>query len=121
MKNEVSVQSEIRLQASERGWRLFRNNVGVLIDKTGRPVRFGLANDSKAINLVYKSGDLIGLRPVLVTPEMVGQTIGQFVSIECKASTWKPCPTDGRDRAQSKWAELINNLGGYAIISRGEL
>ena len=114
MKSEEQVKAEIRLEASRRGWKLFRNNVGVLRDSRGVPVRYGLANDSAALNKHLKSGDLIGMRPVSITQEMVGKVIGQFVSVECK----RP---DGRiDPAQQKWADMINEAGGYAIITRGE-
>ena len=58
---ESRVQSIARLAASELGWRVFRNNVGVLRDDRGVPVRFGLANDSKSLNEQIKSGDLRAL------------------------------------------------------------
>ncbi len=119
---ESSVQAEIRLLASQRGWRLFRNNVGVLIDTTGRPVRFGLANDSKQMNAVYKSGDLIGIMPLVITPAHVGHTLGIFASIECKHPDWKPSQSDERYAAQCRWRDLVLSLGGYAIITnRSEL
>lgn len=113
---ESNVQSEARLRASQMGWRLFRNNVGVLMDDTGRPVRYGLANDSKAMNSEYKSGDLVGVRPVLILPEHVGRTLGVFVSVECKHPDWRPTPGDKRYQAQKRWADMITSLGGYARI-----
>jgi hypothetical protein len=114
--SEDAVQAAVRIAASEMGWRIWRNNVGVLLDKRGVPVRFGLANDSKAINDVLKSGDLIGCRPVLITQKMVGRTIGQFVSIECKTQDWKQGNTK-RDDAQRAWAMLVRALGGHAIFA----
>ena len=119
--NEASVQSIVRLEAARRGWQLWRNNVGVLLDAKGRPVRYGLANDSKAVNQNVKSADLIGIRPVIVTPGMVGQIIGQFVSIECKHEGWRPSMTDEHEQAQARWAELVLLAGGYAKFSTGEL
>lgn len=117
--NEATVQATARLNAAKKGWLMFRNNVGVLVDAKGRPVRFGLANDSKQVNAAVKSGDLIGVRPVLITPEMVGQTIGQFVSVECKHAGWLPHvrESDDRVKAQMKWADLINRAGGYAVFT----
>jgi len=114
---ESSVQAEIRLLASQRGWRLFRNNCGVLPDRNGRPVRFGLANDSAQLSREYKSGDLIGVRPVVVTQEMVGRTLGVFVSVEVKHPDWKPSASDERYQAQCRWRDLILSLGGYAVIT----
>lgn len=119
---ESSVQAEIRLLASQRGWRLWRNNCGVLPDRNGRPVRFGLANDSPQLNREYKSGDLIGIMPVVVTQEMVGRTVGIFTSIEVKHPDWKPNASDERYQAQCRWRDLITSLGGYAVITnKGEL
>jgi len=114
---ESNVQAELRLKASRLGWRLFRNNVGVMRREDGVPVRFGLANDSKQTNTVYKSGDLVGIRPVVITQEMVGKLIGQFVSIEVKHPDWKPSESDERYLAQKRWADLVNSLGGYAVIT----
>ena len=119
--NEASVQSLVRLEAAKRGWKVFRNNVGVLLDLKGRPVRFGLCNDSKQVNENYKSGDLIGIKQVLITPDMVGTVIGQFVSIECKHEGWKPSATDKNEQAQHNWAQLVRDAGGYATFSTGGL
>ena len=122
MTSESGVSSDIRLEASERGYRLWRNNVGAAYTSTGQFIRFGLANDSAQLNKVIKSADLIGIRPILITPAHVGMTIGQFISREVKHSTWKYTGTE-RERAQLAWAELVNSLGGDACftIGRGTL
>lgn len=117
---EGYVQSLVRLEAPRHGVWLTRNNVGALQDVNGRPVRFGLANESKQQNEVMKSGDLIGIRAVTVRPEMVGATIGQFVSRECKHADWKPGEDPAREAAQLAWAMLINRHGGDAKIVTGE-
>ncbi len=114
-KSEARVLSEVRLRAAELGYRLFRNNVGQLLDKDGRPVRFGLANDSKALNATLKSGDLIGFETLTITPDMVGQRIARFLSVEVKAEDWRPDNSD-RYAAQLRWVELVNNAGGRARI-----
>jgi len=119
--NEADIQNNVRLMASRIGWRLWRNNVGVLVDSRGIPIRFGLANDSKNVNSNLKSGDLIGIRPVLITPEMVGATLGQFVSRECKVPGWKFNPNNSRDVAQKNWIDLVNSLGGDATVTTGAL
>lgn len=112
-KSETAVQNEIRLATTKNGWRLWRNNVGVLRDERGVPVRYGLANDTAGLNKSVKSGDLIGIRPVTITPEMVGSVIGQFVSIEVKKADWIYRGTD-HERAQLKWQHIVSGLGGYA-------
>lgn len=121
MTNEATAQSMVRLAASARGWKLWRNNVGVLTRPDGVPIRYGLANDSKAVNQNVKSADLIGIRPVVITPDMVGDVIGQFVSIECKRPGWKPSATDQHEAAQMRWAEIVMLAGGHAIFSTGEI
>lgn len=116
--NESAIQAAIRLEAAKRGIALYRNNVGVLLDRRGVPVRFGLANDSAAVNAHIKSGDLIGIRPVLVTPEMVGTTLGVFVSREVKATGWRYTGTP-REAAQQRWIDLVRSYGGDACFATG--
>jgi hypothetical protein len=117
--SEAYAQSMVRLEAARKGLKLWRNNVGVLQDATGRPVRYGLANDSKQLNTIVKSGDLIGWRPVLVTPAHVGSRIAQFVSRECKEPGWKFTGSD-RERAQLRWLEAVTADGGDAAFCSGE-
>lgn len=117
--SEAAVQTRTRVRASMMGWRLWRNNVGVLTDEKGRPVRYGLANESSQINKEIKSGDLIGVRPVTITQAMVGSVIGQFVSVECKAHGWRYAGTP-REQAQLKWAQVVQGLGGWASFVSDE-
>jgi hypothetical protein len=100
---EAHVQSSVRLEAPSKGVRLWRNNVGVLLDKTGRPVRYGLANESPKLNARLKSSDLIGWRRVVVTAADAGRTIAQFVARECKL----------------RWIELVASEGGDAKFATG--
>lgn len=116
MKSESTVQSEIRLAAHGVNTRLWRNNVGVAYDAKGRVVRFGLANESKNVNKRIKSGDLIGWRTLVITPDMVGQQIAQFVSVECKAEDYRPGETE-REVAQRAWAKLVSDAGGIGVIA----
>lgn len=119
-KSEAFVQSVVRLEASRKGVKLWRNNVGALIPKDSkRPVRFGLANDSAEMNDVIKSGDLIGIRSVVILPQHVGMRFGQFVSREVKAVGWQYTGAD-REPAQLAWANVINAAGGDAAFCTGE-
>lgn len=117
--SESAVQAIVRLEAVRKGVRLFRNNVGALLDNRNIPVRFGLANDSKQLNERIKSGDLIGWRPVLITQQHIGYTIAQFVSRECKRPNWRYTATD-REIAQLSWAQLVIAGGGDAAFCMGE-
>jgi hypothetical protein len=83
---------------------LFRNSVGSLPDpRTGRLVTFGLAKGS---------ADLIGWRTVVVTPEMVGQRIAVFTSLEIKTATGRLSP------AQTHWIHAVRSAGGIAGVAR---
>ena len=115
-KSESAVQNEIRLAAAKKGWGLWRNNVGVLRDDRGIPVRYGLANDTPALNKSVKSGDLIGIKPTVITSDMVGTTLGQFVSIEVKHEDWVYKGTV-HERAQLKWQQIVVGLGGHAMFA----
>lgn len=117
-KSEAWAQSAVRLEASEKGVKLFRNNVGALKDERGRLVRYGLGNDSQAMNEVIKSADLVGIRPLVIQPHHVGHTFGQFVSREIKAPGWQYTGS-GREPAQLAWANLINACGGDAAFATG--
>ena len=116
--SEAAVQAAVRLEAARKGVRLFRNNVGALIDSRGVPVRYGLANESKQGNEVMKSADLIGWRPLLIEPRHVGTVVAQFVSRECKHPTWHYTGGD-REPAQLAWAQLVTAGGGDAAFCTG--
>lgn len=116
--SEAAVQAAVRLEAASKGIHLFRNNVGALIDSRGVPVRYGLANESKQINDVMKSADLIGWRPLIVSNEHVGKCVALFVSRECKKVGWHYTGTD-REKAQLAWAKLVTASGGDAGFCSG--
>lgn len=117
--SEAAVQAAVRLEAADKGLYLWRNNVGALLDKRGVPVRYGLCNDTAELNKNFKSGDLIGIRPVTVAPAHVGTVIGQFVSRECKKVGWNYAG-DAHEQAQMNWAELVLRAGGDAAFTTGE-
>ena len=118
-ESETAVQTRIRLEASSKGSLLMRNNVGVLYNVDGVPVRYGLANDSKAVNKKMKSSDLIGLQPILIQPFHVGQVIGQFLVRECKHGSWRYRATE-EEQAQLKFLDLVMSMGGDAAFAIGE-
>ena len=117
--SESAVSALVRLEASAKGVLLFRNNVGVLPDANGRPVRYGLANESPEQNKIIKSADLIGIRPVLIEPRHVGHTIGQFVSREVKKGGWPPTGK-GREAAPPPPVKAVISRGGDACFCTGE-
>lgn len=112
--SESRVQSELRLYAAKTNNKLFRNNSGALPDQTGRIIRYGLGNDSKALNETYKSSDLIGLTRVLIEPHHVGRIFGVFTASEVKGSDFKGVPRNDRERAQYNFIQDIIRHGGIA-------
>jgi hypothetical protein len=118
MSSEAAIQQAIRLDIARSGIDLWRQNVGACQDQSGRLIRYGLLNDSKAINEKFKSSDLIGIRPVLITSEWVGHTVGVFAAIECKESGWKLRPGDARGQAQQRFIDLVRAAGGMAGFAR---
>ena len=118
--SEAAVQARIRVEASAKGMRVWRNNVGAVTDpETGSFLRYGLANDSAQVNSRVKSADLIGIRPRVIQPGDVGHLVGQFVSFEVKRAGWTFKGTE-REVAQQNWAALVLSLGGDARFVTGE-
>ncbi len=101
--SEYEIQQRIRLAYGHGPVRLWRNNTGALVDQQGRLVRFGLCKGSS---------DLIGLRSLEVTPEMVGQRIAQFVALEIKT------PHGAVSAEQRAFLQLVEQLGGVAAVCR---
>lgn len=123
-RSEGAVSQERLLHYDRLGWRLFRNNSGVLPDKRGVPVRFGLGNTSPQVNETTKSSDYLGWRPLLITPDMVGDVVAQFASVEFKHAGWLPAPPSDRTRfaheqAQLKWLDMVRADGGYGEFDSG--
>lgn len=129
---EAYAQQQARLQIAKQGGLAWRNNVGASKAKEQHscprcqfrfeveqaPIRWGLANDSAKLNAKIKSSDLIGIVPRLITPEMVGTTIGQFLAVETKKQGWKFSGNE-HETAQLQWLELIAGKGGLAMFSTG--
>lgn len=88
---ETNILKETMLEASKLGLIVFRNNVGLLPDKNGYMVHFGLCKGSS---------DLIG---------WIRET-GQFVAIECKAGNAKPRPE------QQLFLDMVAKSGGFSCV-----
>ncbi len=101
--SEHEIQQRIRLACGRGPVRLWRNNTGALVDQQGRFVRFGLCKGSS---------DLIGLRSLQITPELVGQRLAQFVALEVKT------PQGVLSQEQRAFLRLVTQLGGVAEVCR---
>ena len=101
--SEHEIQQRIRLACGRGAVRLWRNNTGALVDQQGRFVRFGLCKGSS---------DLIGLRVLEITPELVGQRLAQFVALEVKTAQGVLSPE------QKAFLQLVQQLGGLGAVCR---
>jgi hypothetical protein len=101
--SEHEIQQRIRLACGRGPVRLWRNNTGALVDQQGRFVRFGLCKGSS---------DLIGLRSLEITPELVGKRIAQFVALEIKTNCGVVSPK------QRAFLQAVQDLGGLAAVCR---
>ncbi|QNI68509.1 VRR-NUC domain-containing protein [Synechococcus sp. BMK-MC-1] len=101
--SEHEIQQRIRLACGRGPVRLWRNNTGALVDQQGRFVRFGLCKGSS---------DLIGLRSLEVTSELVGQQLAQFVALEVKTAQGVLSPE------QRAFLRLVKQFGGVAAACR---
>jgi hypothetical protein len=99
---EQQTQQAIRLQLSRGPVRLWRNNTGLLYDRQGRPVSFGLCKGSS---------DLIGFRTITIGPEHVGQQLAVFAAVEVKSQRGRATPE------QKAFIDLVQGMGGFAGIA----
>lgn len=117
--SEGGVQALVRLEAARAGVWAWRNNVGGGTLDNGSFVRWGLANDSAALNARLKSSDLVGFRRRLILPADIGSYLAQFWARECKPPGWKFTGTP-REKAQLRFITLIQSNGGDAAFANAE-
>ena len=106
MISEAAVMPKIRLALSRAGSVMLRNNQGLAWYGPNRdqPVKYGLG---------VGTGDWIGWTSVVVTPDMVGQKLAVFTSVEVKR------PIGGRVKPeQENFIKVVLAAGGYAGVAR---
>lgn len=106
---ESAVTSHIRLAAAKLNTPLWRNNRGAFRDDTGRLVKYGLGSEAD-----LSSSDYIGIRPVLITPDMVGQVLGVFTAVEMKKEGFKFNKNDKHLLNQKIFIDIVKQYGGFA-------
>lgn len=126
-KAEASIMRRIMVAATRKGWRLFRNNVGLawmgrsvivrqpstvavmpgdVIIRQAKAVRFGIGGNG--------GSDLIGFVPRLITQEDVGGTLPVFTAVEVKTRT-------GRTTIeQDAFLAFVKDYQGIARVARSE-
>lgn len=103
-KSEQAIQQEIVLSLSRGDTRLLRNNCGQSRTDDGRVIRYGVGNPG--------GSDLIGIKTITVTPDMVGKRIGVFTAIEVKT------PTGKATEQQQRFLSMVGVMGGIAGVAR---
>jgi hypothetical protein len=123
---ETNVIKQVQISATAKGWRLFRNSVGLawagnvceertLKDRNGTPILVVELSNARRVHygLVKGSSDLVGWAPRVIQPEDVGKTLAVFVAIECKTKAY------GRTtEEQDRWLSAVANAGGMAYLAR---
>lgn len=127
---EQQIQQRIRLALSRGSVRLFRNNVGTgwagRTQQITRANAFTIGQTLKPGDVVVRnarpfhaglavgSADLIGWKSIEITPDMVGQRVAVFASVEVKS------PTGRRRPEQVTWQEQAQAAGALSGIARSE-
>ena len=116
--NESELMDTIHLELGGRSdTRLFRNNIGKAWVGRGKAVRcnngvFLPHGQQYQFGLPPGSSDLIGVKSITITPDMVGQTVGVFAAVEVKSKT-------GRIRKEQRaFMETVTKFGGIAGVVR---
>lgn len=98
---EADLMDRIR-ELSRGDVRLFRNNVGVCV-RDGARIPFGLA---------VGSPDLIGWKRVMISADMVGQSVAVAIGVEVKSATGRIRPE------QCAFLQHMQSFGACAGIAR---
>lgn len=99
-QNEASLYPKIQKAAEKLGHKLFRNQVGSY-KIGGRYITYGLG---------VGSSDGVGWRSIIITPDMVGMKLAQFLAAEVKLPGKKPT------EMQQKFIDRVNEAGGIAGV-----
>jgi len=106
--------------------RIFRNNVGKCWIGASKQFTHSQTVNVKSGDVLIQnarffdaglcvgSSDLIGLKAVKITPEMVGTELAVFVAIEVKL------PSGKVQDNQINFLEMVKKLGGKGVICRDE-
>lgn len=115
--SEADLQRRVQAQVcKDPNIRLWRNQVGAAW--AGRRYDM-LLNGDVTVHQPYRvtfglavgSADLIGLRQITVTQDMVGQQLAVFASLEIKQ------PGKQEQAPQRAWRQMVLSLGGIAGVA----
>ena len=108
------------IAATRKGWRLFPYFVGgVWLGELRKDWKEKLAGfvveltHARRVTLGRPGVfDRVGFRPVKITPDMVGMTVAQFVTIDAKTQGYKRMSPE-----QKNYARVVRQAGGFAGIA----
>lgn len=116
MNKETKLQRNIMVAMSQAGATVFRNETGNfwtgrIIHKDKQTVT--LANAQMIpCGLCKGSSDIVGWKPVTITPDMVGKKVAVFIGVEVKT------PQGRVSKEQEQFIEHVNKKGGIAGVAR---
>jgi len=124
---ETNLTRKIMIELGKnKNIRIFRNNIGKCwigaSKKFTQPTTVNVKSGDVLIQsaryfdagLCVGSSDLIGLKSVKITPEMVGSTLAVFTAVEVKT------PTGKISTEQISFINMVQKMGGIGIICRDE-
>ncbi len=117
-KTEAQIMREVHSKTgSLPNVRMVRNNLGLAWVARGKPERtqggvFLPGGVQYHFGLPPGSSDLIGIKKVHITPDMVGQDLGVLVSIEIKT------PRGRVAENQNDWLKMVTDFGGIGGVAR---
>lgn len=105
IKKESNILADTQLKLSNYKIRAFRNNIGAAINPhNGNYIQYGVGG--------VGGSDLICIIPTVITPAMVGRTLGVFGAFEGKTETGKAT------KDQLRFIDMIIESGGVAGVIR---
>lgn len=124
-QSETSVFKKLQIRISPIGYRLFRNLVGgawmgrvteeymIRDEKKDRSMKVIELADAYHVKtgLGTGSSDAVGWRPLVITKDMVGKTIAQFLAAEIKTLSYKKITEE-----QLNFLHQVVDSGGLAWI-----
>lgn len=114
---EHEIQDQIRLYVSQNKLAtIFRANVGQgwSGDKITKEFNKIIIDNPRILKTGLPTGfsDLFGIKPVVVTPEIVGKTLGVFCALEIKQAKGRTTA------AQENFIKFVLQNGGLAGVAR---
>lgn len=112
---EQSIQNEILIAMGQAGAYGLRVNSGQfwggeVLSHDGKMLL--LKNPTKILGAPAGTSDIIGCKSVLITPQMIGKTIGQFICLEVKK------PGEKAKKHQENFLAVMKSRGAITGVAR---